>query len=99
MTIITFSGLLLIIISEDRIPYIIACAVFSTIIVAEDRDVGLELKSQQPGSSNSQSSFSNGVQRNRRPIDSLSFKNWWHLLARHTSAVEPNETIRTALKI
>lgn len=33
------------------------------------------------------------------PIENLTFKNWWHLLARHTSAVGPNETIGTALKI
>ncbi len=33
------------------------------------------------------------------PLESLTFKNWWHLLARHTSAVDPNESIGTALKI
>jgi CBS domain-containing protein len=33
------------------------------------------------------------------PIESLSFRNWWHLLARHTSVVDQNENIHTALKI
>jgi CBS domain-containing protein len=42
------------------------------------------------------SSFS---ERNTLPVESLSFKNWWHLLARHTSVVDQNETIHTALKI
>lgn len=39
------------------------------------------------------------VSKEKLPLESLSFRNWWHLFARHTSVVEPNETIRTALRI
>ncbi len=34
-----------------------------------------------------------------RTVESLTFRDWWHLLARYTSIIESKDTIRTALKI
>ena len=32
-------------------------------------------------------------------VETLTFRDWWHLLTRYTSVVESNDTIRTALRI
>ena len=34
-----------------------------------------------------------------RKVESLTFRSWWHLLARYTSVVETRDSIRTVLKI
>ncbi len=34
-----------------------------------------------------------------KKIESLTFRNWWHLLARYTSTVESTDVVRTVLKI
>jgi len=34
-----------------------------------------------------------------RQVETLTFKDWWHLLTRYTSVVESKDTIRTALRI
>lgn len=32
-------------------------------------------------------------------IDSLTFRDWWHLLARYTSTIDPDDSVHTALRI
>jgi len=34
-----------------------------------------------------------------KTVDLLTFRDWWHLLARYTSVIESKDTVRTALKI
>jgi len=41
----------------------------------------------------------NGYGNSKPLVQSLTFKDWWHLLSRYTSVVESMDTIRTALRI
>ncbi len=34
-----------------------------------------------------------------RQVETLTFRDWWHLLARYTSVIESNDTLQTALRI